>query len=106
MGFAYSGGEEITVPTRSGTDNNWTQLAAGEVHSLGLKTDGTLWAWGRNEYGQLGLGDTSHRNAPVQVGAASDWAQVDCAFRYTMAIKTNANSGDSACQEVLSFLTN
>ena len=33
-------------------------VAAGLRFSFGLKTDGSLWAWGQNDYGQLGLGDT------------------------------------------------
>jgi alpha-tubulin suppressor-like RCC1 family protein len=36
-------------------------------HNLALKSDGTLWAWGANFFGQLGDGSTVHRNAPVQV---------------------------------------
>ncbi|NMB34935.1 MAG: hypothetical protein GX989_01465 [Firmicutes bacterium] len=44
------------------------QLAAGDSHSLALKDDGTVWAWGCNSSGQLGDGTTEHRNTPVQVG--------------------------------------
>jgi alpha-tubulin suppressor-like RCC1 family protein len=36
-------------------------------HSLALKRDGTVWAWGNNQYGQLGDGTTTQRNTPVQV---------------------------------------
>lgn len=44
-------------------------VAAGGGHSLALKKDGTLWAWGWNEYGQLGDGSTTNRNTPVQVSS-------------------------------------
>jgi alpha-tubulin suppressor-like RCC1 family protein len=37
-----------------GTATNWVQVAAGQYHSLGLRADGTLYAWGKNAYGQLG----------------------------------------------------
>ena len=37
-------------------DTNWSTIAAGPYHTVGLKSDGTLWAWGRNYYGQLGDG--------------------------------------------------
>ena len=34
----------------------WLELAGGTVHSLGIKTDGSLWGWGSGAYGQLGIG--------------------------------------------------
>jgi alpha-tubulin suppressor-like RCC1 family protein len=55
-----------------------------------IKDNGTLWAWGGNFYGALGLGDTVYRSSPVQVGALSDWAQVNTGGFYgVMAIKTD-----------------
>jgi len=44
------------------------QIAAGSYHSLALKSNGTLWAWGDNGYGQLGDGTTTNRTSPVQIG--------------------------------------
>ena len=44
-------------------------IAAGELHSLALKSDGTVWAWGRNAFGQLGDGTLIDRTVPVQVVA-------------------------------------
>jgi len=43
------------------------RLAVGSDHSLALKTDGSLWAWGWNANGQLGDGTTSERWSPVPV---------------------------------------
>ncbi len=43
-------------------------IAGGYDHSLGIKADGSLWAWGWNAYGALGLGDTNEHDSPVQVG--------------------------------------
>ncbi len=40
---------------------------------VAVKTDGKLWAWGRNHYGQLGNGTTIYRSSPVQIGSSSNW---------------------------------
>ena len=48
-----------------------TAIGAGWNHSIALKGNGTVWAWGNNDYGQLGVGDTTTRTAPVQVRNAS-----------------------------------
>ncbi|OGA01288.1 MAG: hypothetical protein A3H35_20000, partial [Betaproteobacteria bacterium RIFCSPLOWO2_02_FULL_62_17] len=42
-------------------------IVAGNVHSLALKSDGTVWAWGNNSDGRLGDGTTTNRTTPVQV---------------------------------------
>jgi len=42
-------------------------LAVGGAHTVALKSDGTVWAWGWNQYGQLGDGTSSNRSNPVQV---------------------------------------
>ncbi len=44
-----------------------TALAAGTWHTLALKRDGTIWAWGNNVWGQLGDGTTTNRHFPTQV---------------------------------------
>ncbi len=58
-----------------GTDTNWLDIDLGS-HSLGLKTNGTLWAWGDNYYGQLGDGSTTNKNIPTQVGTATNWVAI------------------------------
>ena len=54
-------------------------IAAGEFHSLALKTDGTVWAWGNNGNGQLGDGTTTTRPTPVQVRGVPTIAAVEIA---------------------------
>lgn len=56
----------MLVPLRS-------QVAGGQSHSLAIKTDGTLWSWGFNLFGALGLNDAVNRSSPVQVGALTTW---------------------------------
>lgn len=59
-----------------GTETDWAYVSAGTTEMMALKTNGTLWAWGRNQYGQLGIGNTTNQTRPVQVGTASNWASV------------------------------
>ena len=48
--------------------------APGGSHSLALKSDGTVFAWGYNQYGQLSDGTSGNqRTAPVQAGTTGNW---------------------------------
>ncbi len=58
-------------------------------HSLALKTDGTLWAWGSNHFGQLGDGTFVDRNTPVQIG--SDYAAISAGAIHSLGLKTDGS---------------
>lgn len=60
-------------------------------HAAGIKEDGTLWAWGANGSGQLGLGHTNPVAVPTQVGSDSDWAEAVLGGSFTLALKTNGS---------------
>ena len=56
---------------------NWKQVAGGNLSTAAIKTDGTLWTWGKNSYGQLGNLATTDRNTPVTTFAGgTNWKQV------------------------------
>jgi len=81
-------------PVQVGSLTNWKQVSCGSSlsdssgSSLGISSDGTLWSWGNNTYGQLGLGDITHRSSPVQVGSLTNWKFVDCGMNsFSCAIK-------------------
>ena len=78
------------VPGRVGTAL-YTQVAAGGAHSLGLRADGSLWAWGSNSQGQLGNGTTNDTATPTQVGTAL-YKQVAAGAAYTLALQVNGNA--------------
>ncbi len=75
------------TPIQVGTATNWKMATAGLTHSVAIKTDGTIWAWGAG--GILGDTTTTNKFIPTQIGTATDWDKVSAGKRHTMAIKTN-----------------
>ena len=58
-------------------------------HTLAIKPNGSLWAWGKNNYGQLGLGNTTQATIPTQVGNNTNWKTAVAGGSHTIAIKTD-----------------
>jgi alpha-tubulin suppressor-like RCC1 family protein len=63
----------VRTPTTVGDDSDHVQVAANWFHTCVLKKSGTLECWGRNEEGQLGLGDSMPRAMPTRVGPEFRW---------------------------------
>ena len=77
-------------PKQVGALTTWLAISGGGYsHTIAVKTDGTLWTWGRNTEGQLGLGNTTGRSSPVQVGALTTWSTVAAGYAHTIAVKTD-----------------
>jgi len=71
-------------------NNNWVQVSCGYRHTGAIKTDGTLWMWGLNQYGALGNNNSASCSSPVQtVAGGNNWKQVECGDYETYAIKTD-----------------
>jgi alpha-tubulin suppressor-like RCC1 family protein len=66
-----------------------TQVSAGDNFSLALKSDGTVWAWGRNANGQLGDGTNTDRTLPVQVSGLSNITDIEAGAWHAMALKSD-----------------
>ncbi|NWW56969.1 HERC5 ligase, partial [Ifrita kowaldi] len=64
------------------------QIAAGGAHSITVSLSGAVYSWGKNSFGQLGLGDTKDRDCPSYVGALEHWKTVfiSCGADHTAAL--------------------
>ncbi len=69
----------------------WSKIASSEGHTLAIKADGSLWAWGVNFYGQLGTGDLINRPFPVRIGTATDWTDIAAGFTVSMALRSDGS---------------
>jgi alpha-tubulin suppressor-like RCC1 family protein len=76
-------------PVQIGALTNWAEVVDGTFSTACVKTDGTLWTWGLNGYGNLGHNNTIYRSSPVQAGALTNWAKPAIAFAVTACVKTD-----------------
>ena len=83
--------KRCTPVTTSVGGTNWKQVACGNGFTAAIKTDGTLWTWGDNLVGGLGINDTNMRCTPIVISSGSNnWKQVSCGDSfYTAAVKTD-----------------
>ncbi|AEC01294.1 fimbrillin family protein [Parasphaerochaeta coccoides] len=100
-GVRYSAGDSFTMPAHDVTlYAQWLvkvkTVSAGGSSTMILKKDGSLWATGRNEWGQLGDGTTTNRTTPVRVKASADYndfmtdvKEVSIGTNHTMILKTD-----------------
>ena len=88
LGIPGINGIQSQTPKQVGTAT-WHSIATGRNTSFGVQTNGTLWAWGENTSGELGLNDTTNRNAPTQMGTDTNWVSVISGEDHTIAIKND-----------------
>jgi alpha-tubulin suppressor-like RCC1 family protein len=90
------------TPARVGTGNDWASVAAGSFmdahanpgHVAAIRTDGTLWAWGSNEHGQLGETTglwNDWQLAPIQIGEDNNWAFASAGSMHTAVIRADGS---------------
>lgn len=100
------GGEEEASPTPSPTPvaevtagrapgvRPEGSLAQGRYHSCAIRSDGSVWCWGDNSFGQLGTGDNVSSHVPVMVPGAGPAVEISAGSYYTCALKAG---GQVAC---------
>jgi alpha-tubulin suppressor-like RCC1 family protein len=86
-------GSRSSPNTVAGGGTSWCRVDVGDKHTVAFKKSGSLWIWGKNQYGQLGDGTTSDRFSPVTPsGSDGTWCQAkpsSCDGNTTVAVKTN-----------------
>ena len=82
-GWPYAVSSPVQLP---GT--TWSSIEHSIGTAISLKTDGTIWQWGRNSNGQLGQNSTTYFSSPVQV-AGTTWASVTVGGQQFHATKTD-----------------
>ena len=103
MGYGGQGGlaqnnrayysSPVQIPGTSWTDTNGKTTFYNDGGFGNIKTDGTLWMWGKNDKGQLGQNSAGDdRSSPVQVGSETTWAEVTSGNNCTFATKTDGTA--------------
>jgi hypothetical protein len=93
----------LALPAAASASDRWVAVSSGYLHTLAVKIDGTLWACGRNSFGELGLGGTADKDILTRVGTASGWAAVSGGDYYSLALKQDGTLwawGDNASGEL------
>ena len=83
---------QVSLPTQIGPDtsNRWVSVSAGNAHTLAIRSDGALFAWGANGFSQLGLeGITGDVGLPTQIGVDTHWAIGTAGGDSNLAVKTD-----------------
>jgi alpha-tubulin suppressor-like RCC1 family protein len=79
----------FAAPVRVGTLTNWSDVSFGFSHTVAIKTDGTIWAWGLGTQGQLGLSNTTTQSSPVQVGTLT-WTKIRAGATHTVGLRSDS----------------
>lgn len=73
------------VFTQIGTASDWKEISSGSYFNLATKTNGTLWSWGANEYGQIGNGSFYDILTPIQQGTLTNWKNISAGGYFSLA---------------------
>jgi alpha-tubulin suppressor-like RCC1 family protein len=90
------------------SSTNWKQVSSGYNHTLAVKTDGTLWAWGSNAYGAIGDNTIGNRSTPRQISTSAgiginSWKQVSGGRFHSAAIRNDGTLwvwGDNGATQI------
>jgi alpha-tubulin suppressor-like RCC1 family protein len=77
----------LSPVTVVGGITNWSQVSAGDIHSLGVTSTGIAYAWGSNDSGRLGDTTATTRSSPVTVvGGITNWTQLSAGGNHSLGV--------------------
>lgn len=91
LGLGFFGAPEPSL-VQVGNDSDWEVACGGYAflgYSMGLRSDGTLWAWGSNIHGERGDSDSGDVATPTQIGTDTNWKAITCGQWSSFAIKND-----------------
>jgi alpha-tubulin suppressor-like RCC1 family protein len=91
LGNGTTTGSTVPVQVNSFSDvrRGAGSVAGGSTHSLAVRSDGTVWAWGQGTNGQLGNGGTANSSIPVQVSGLTNAVAVTAGTAFSAALKSD-----------------
>jgi alpha-tubulin suppressor-like RCC1 family protein len=89
LGHGPTGEIQISTPLKVTELSGVVAIAAGYVHNLALKNDGSVWAWGYNYHGELGNGGTQDSITPVKVLGLSNIVSIAASLYHSLALRSD-----------------
>jgi len=86
--------QQIRSPARVGSDSDWVEVSAGQSTSCARKRNNTVYCWGSQDSGALGVGDTMPRSTPARVPNIDDWLSISTNTFHTCGVR---RSGEIWC---------
>lgn len=80
-------GEPRQIDPRDG----WRSVAAGNGFFMAIRDDGTLWSWGKNQQGGLGLGRMKRTEVVTRVGEAAGWVKVAAGYDFCIGLRDDGS---------------
>ena len=70
------GGSSFSSPVLLSSATTWMQIEQGDGRAYAIKTNGSLWALGDNQSGELGDGSVVSKSTFIQIGSLTDWVSI------------------------------